>query len=321
MESISIMPEQSGDDAPRPQLVISGDDECITQIAYLPDGRLVTGSESGAVRVWNVQSGEQEGPSMEHVKEITSLAVTWDGGMIISGDISGQIKVWNVKSHKLVKAWSHQGWDPRIATSPNDRLIAAGGWTMGIYTTAGERVNSIEVGSHSWSLSFSPDGNKLAYGAEDDIRIYNLKAGTLVLDPLKGHEDWIRSVLWSRDGSKLFSASDDKTVRCWDSDTGEQIGQPWTGHTYVVCSLFLSPDGTLLASASADKTVRFWDTTHGRPIRQHLQHHTSVCSVCFSPSGEFVALGDEDGNIYLWRVPRVSPIHYRVITPSFAFLD
>ena len=313
MASISSMPEQSDNDAPRPQLVISGDnDDEINTVAYLPDGRLVTGSGSGTVSVY-LQNGEQ-GTSMEHVNGITSLVMTQDGAKIVSGDDGGEINVWDVESHQLVEAWSHQEGDTPIAISPNDRFIAAGSWTVGIFTMEGEQVNSIEVDHEVWSLSFSPDGNKLACGTREDICIYDVEIGTCVLGPLKGHESWINSVLWSRDGSRLFSASRDKTIRCWNTGTGEQTGQPWTGHTDCIWSVSLSPDGTLLASASADKTVRFWDTIHGRPVRQHLQHATSVLSVCFSPSGESVASGDEHGDVYLWRVPQVSSIHH-LITP------
>ena len=183
------------------------------------------------------------------------------------------------------------------------------GWIVRIYTTEGERVN--QVNGYSWSSSFSPDGKKLVCGTEDDICVYVVKTGTLILGSLKGHKDWVKSVLWSRHGCRLFSGSHDKTIRCWNSNMGEQIGQPWTAHTDWIDS----PDGTILASASSDETFRFWDTTHGRPIRQHLQHDTSINSVCFSPSGEFAASADGGGDIYLWRVPRVSSIHHRVITP------
>ena len=219
----NTVPEQSDNNAPRPQLVISAadDDDRIRKVAYLPDGRVVTGSMSGAVRVWNLQTGEQEGTSMEHEDEVWSLAVTRDGAKIISSDIDGEIKVWDVESHKLVKAWTYQEEGPAVAISPNDRFMAAGGWTVGIYTTEGKWVNSVEVGCDVFSLSFSPDGNKLVCGTEGDIHIYDFKIGTLILGPLNGHEDRITSVLWSRDGRRLFSASDDKTVRCWDSGTGE----------------------------------------------------------------------------------------------------
>ena len=316
MTSISTIPEQSGNDPPRPQLVISADADWITiKVAYLPDGRLVAGSESGAVRVWNSQNGEQEGTSMEHESGVSDLAVTRDGAKIISGDIDGGIKVWDVGSHKLVKVWTQGALCPVISISPDDRFIAVGGCTVGIYTTEGEQVNSIEVDCRRvQSLSFSPDGNKLACGAANVIRVYDVKTGTLVLPPLKGHENWIKSVLWSRDGSRLFSASIDKTIRCWDSGTGEHIGQPWTGHTSAIYSLSLSPDGTLLASSSFDKTVRFWDTAHGRPVGHHLQHDAWACSVCFSPSGEFVA--STDLNLNLWRVPRLDSSESQVIRAS-----
>ena len=259
MTSISTRAERSGNEAPRSQLVATGDGnhDCITTVAYLPDDRVVTGWGSGAVAVWGLQSGKREGESMKHQSGIFDLVVTRDGANIISSDDIGKIKVWDVESHKLVKAWTHQEMFPIIAISPDDRLIAAGKWIVGIYTTEGEWVNSIKVDRKVWSLSFSPDGNKLACSTFDGIRIYDVKIGALVLSPLEGHDDDIRYVLWSHDGNRLFSASRDKTIRYWNSGTGEQIGQPWTGHTDWITSLSLSPDGTILASASADKTVRF----------------------------------------------------------------
>ena len=207
------MPEQSGNDTPRPQLVVSGD-ESIVQIAYLSDGRVVTESRSG-VRVWNLQSGEQEA-SIEHEDEIVSFAVTQDGAKIIISDYGGGIKVWDAESHQLVKVWTHKE-QPAIAISPDDQLIAAGGRTVGIYTTEGERVKSIEVRGGVRSLCFSPDGNKLACGTFDDIHIYDVETGTLVLGPLEGHDDAVTDVLWSRDGRRLFSTSLDETIRCWNS--------------------------------------------------------------------------------------------------------
>ena len=65
--------------------------------------------------------------------------------------------------------------------------------------------------------------------------MYNLASGTLILCLLDG--DWATNVLWSRDGSRLFSGSQDGTICCWDSDTGEQIGHSWTGHTRYIPSL------------------------------------------------------------------------------------
>jgi WD40 repeat protein len=34
---------------------------------------------------------------------------------------------------------------------------------------------------------------------------------------LRGHEDYVHAVAWSPDGTRLISASGDRTVRIWDS--------------------------------------------------------------------------------------------------------
>ena len=99
----------------------------------------------------------------------------------------------------------------------------------------------------------------------DDIHVYDVDDGTLLLGPLR-HRGFVSEVQWSRDGSRLFSGSADTMIRCWNSDTGEQIGHPWTGHTDSICSLSTSPDGLIITSASHDHTVRFWDATTGNPI-------------------------------------------------------
>ena len=319
----SVTRHRSGNDEPQPCLVISAHAGLVWKLAYLPGGRrVVTASRDRTVRVWNLENGRQEGTSMEHESEIYGLSATRDGTNIVSGDEVGRIKVWDVESHELVKEWTHSKNYPRIAISPDDRLIAVGISSVAIYTLEGRLVkHSIEVGGAIWSMCFSPDGKRLACGTLYDIRVYDVDSGTLSVGPLEGHQHWISDVLWSRDGRRLFSASTDETIRCWNSDTGEQIGHPWTGHTDNILSLALSPDGSILASASRDKTVRFWDATTGHPIgQQHLQHDEQVDVVRFSPSGEAVASVGWNGTIYLWRVPWLNSSNDWVSTPIMCVL-
>ena len=303
-------------DGPQPQLVISAHEDFICALAYLPDGRrVVTGSEDGTVRVWNLEDGMQEGTSMQHRDKVFHLAVTRDGEQVISGDVEGNIKVRDVESHQLVKEWTHPDEWPRIVISPDDRLLVVGCQTAFIYAMEGgwQIIQCIEVDGGIRCASFSPDSSKLACATfNHDICVYDVSDGTLVLGPLIGHQDYVQSVLWSGDGSRLFSGSWDKTIRCWNLYTGEPIGEPWTGHTAWILALSLSADGSILASASGDQTVRFWNASTGDPVGQPLRHDEPVDAVSFSPRGRLVASAGWDGKICVWRIPRLDTVESQV---------
>ncbi|KIJ13529.1 hypothetical protein PAXINDRAFT_29092, partial [Paxillus involutus ATCC 200175] len=298
-----------------PLMTMSGHEDNIQQIVYLPGGeRIVTCSLDKTVRIWDVETGEQEGTTMEHEGLVHGLAVTRDGKRILSDGDDRRIMVWDVETHELIEEWEDEtGGIVCIAMSPDDQFAAGGDLRGKIVIREIEESGrirlSIKAGGRVHSLCFSPNGEKLAcaagyyYGEPGVIHVYDVESGELVFGPIKAHEDVIECVLWSLDGSQLFSASWDGTIRCWNSDTGESIGEPWKGHTGSVYSLSLSPDGTKLASASEDQTVRFWDARSGDPIDQPLQHDHVVFVVTFSPSGEFVASGGVDKKVSIWRVP------------------
>ncbi|KAF8839957.1 WD40 repeat-like protein, partial [Paxillus ammoniavirescens] len=266
--------------------------------------------------IWDAETGEQEGTSMEHKGRVYGLAVTRDGKRILSGGLDQRIKVWDVETHEIInEEWrSHTDWILCIAMSPDDQLAASGDCSGKLLiretkeSGLGEIKHSIGAGRPVRSLCFSPNGEKLACAVGDFvgkpgvIHVYDVDSGKLVLGPIKGHKDIVSCLLWSLDGSQLFSASYDCTIRCWNSNTGESIGDPWKGHTDEVYSLSLSPDGTKIVSASYDKTVRFWYACSGDPIDQPVQHDHGLHAVTFSPSSEFVASGGDD-KVFVWRVP------------------
>ncbi|KIK96309.1 hypothetical protein PAXRUDRAFT_826106 [Paxillus rubicundulus Ve08.2h10] len=302
--------KKSVDLATKPILTISGHEHTVFRISYLADGkRFVTCSYDKTVRIWNVETGEQEGSSMEHDGWIEGLAVTKDEKRILGGGNGKALRIWDVETQQLIEEWDGDTTIRSIAVSPDGDLVASG-HELGKITVRemdGGRVKySLQAGSGGvYALCFSPDGTKLACGDDQAIRVFDLENGNLILGPSKDHARRISFIVWSLDATQFFAASWDMTIRRWDSETGEEIGKPWTGHTSEVTSISLSPDGTKLASVSLDHTVRFWATDSGDLIGKLLyhDHEQRIWAVTFSPSGEFVACGGSDQKVSIWRVP------------------
>ena len=116
---------------------------------------------------------------------------------------------------------------------------------------------------------------------------------------LTGHTDEVGRAVFSPDGQRIATASDDQTVKIWDAMTGKAL-MTLTGHNDKVSSVAYSPDGTWLATASEDGTARIWDAATGREVLKLSGHEGEVWVVAFSPDGKLLATGGEDSTARIW---------------------
>ncbi|RKO86647.1 WD40-repeat-containing domain protein, partial [Blyttiomyces helicus] len=158
------------------------------------------------------------------------------------------------------------------------------------------------------SVCFDPTARQLATGAEDRvIRVWDI-ARRKVKWTLKGHDQDIYSLDWSKDGRVIVSGSGDKTVKVWDVETGECIrtisnpedvgpGMKEAGVTSVAVSPTYS---RCIATGSLDEMVRVWDIRTGQLLERFEGHRNSVYSVAFSPDGRSIVSGSLDKTLKIW---------------------
>src|SRR5271170_6612639 len=103
------------------------------------------------------------------------------------------------------------------------------------------------------------------------------------------------------DGTRVVTASADKTARLWDTATGAPIAI-LRGHEGEVSSAAFSLDGARVVTASADNTARLWDAATGTAIAILRGHEGGVASAAFSPDGTRIVTAARDMTARLWDV-------------------
>ena len=133
------------------------------------------------------------------------------------------------------------------------------------------------------------------------IRVWDAHTGQSVIDPLKGHDNYVTSVGFSPDGRHIVSGSCDKTVRVWDAQTGQSVMDPLKGHNHCVTSVGFSPDSRHIVSGSYDRTVRVWDAQTGQNVMDPFKGHDHyVTSVGFSSDSRHIVSGSHDMTVRVW---------------------
>jgi WD40 repeat protein len=131
------------------------------------------------------------------------------------------------------------------------------------------------------------------------------KDGELLIE-MEGHDSWVTSLCWSKDGAYIFSGSHDCTIRKWQTIDGEQL-VVFHGHTQVVNSVCLSSDGCNLVSASVDYSVRIWDLETNQQIGDPLWHDDHVSAMAMSSDGRYFAsaMYGPTAKVYVWNLEAV----------------
>ncbi len=133
----------------------------------------------------------------------------------------------------------------------------------------------------------------------------------------KGHTALIKDIIVTKSGD-IISASDDKTVRVWDSTTGKEkqkiLGQIGAGSGEIY-AMALSPNNEFLAVGgffgNSSKTwgnIRIYNYKTGELLKVLKSHRNVVNDLAFSRDGKYLISGSIDFTAKIWKTDDFSLI-------------
>jgi len=250
------------------QIAALGDD--IEVVAYSPNGALlVSGSNSGKIRVWSCVERRLLKELDGHKEQISLLRFRADGTRMLSLDATGKVIWWNVSTWQA---------DPvgELPAKPND---------------------------YRWPVDVSPDGRLLVFGTvRGDVCWLNAETGELLAT--RGGDQLTNQVAFSGDGSHLASTSVYGTVTLWDPPSFTKVAS-FKAHLLSAKGVAFSRDGSRLATGggATRDAIKLWDLLTLRELITLPGQETMRGSVVFSNDGRWLTACSTAGNLQLWHAP------------------
>jgi WD40 repeat protein len=224
----------------------------------------------------------------------------------------------------------------RLATVGDDGTVRVRDVATG--TVVGEYTNP---GSGLGTVSFSPDGTRLAIGTDitlDELiatgEVVNHKGEVLLLDATRmelqqrlptgslpqnpqiadrdndedtGSSNTAAALTFSPDGRALVAPLAGGRVAVWDLTGRPGPPRMLDGNGEQATDAAFTRDGATLATTGADRSVQLWGLPDDPP-RSIAHGVTTTRAVAFSPDGTVVATASQDSILRVWGMPDGQPL-------------
>jgi platelet-activating factor acetylhydrolase IB subunit alpha len=229
---------------------LNGHEHTVSEVRFVPAGdHLVSCSRDKTLKLWEVASGFCIRTFTGHSEWVRCLTLNTAGNLIVSGSHDETVMVWaidNPSALSVLTGHSNVVECVEFASAAALQEISSADYIP----QAAESAEEIS-GSRSREMLVSGSRDKT-------IMLWDIwKATCLVV--LRGHDNWVRGLLFHPSGRYLYSCADDKTIRIWDCKTARAAKVLVDAHDHFVTCIALNPRYPLLASGSVDKAVRVWE--------------------------------------------------------------
>ncbi|THH07064.1 hypothetical protein EW145_g3641 [Phellinidium pouzarii] len=319
-KSVQVWDAETGASVCEP---LTGHTSSITSIAYAPIGpQIASASLDKFIRIWDVEGSAKLATNdplfhVKHSGEVYTVALSDDGKLIASGSDDMSVRIWSAETGLAERQAliGHEGIVTSVAFSPAGPFVASGSYDKTVMVwdlkTGMLAYPALLHDEYVLSVAYSPTGAHLAAStAMNDcaIHIWEAATGLRAREPLRGHEGTVNSLVYSRDGKRLASGSNDYKIIIWNVDQGEAILEMTEYQSNINVISFSTDDfGKYIASSNGNQ-ICVWDSVTGALLHEMQRPYDAInMSLCnISPDGKTVVSNPSfrgvDYPLYTWDI-------------------
>lgn len=268
---------------------LQGHREEVTTAQLSRNGQLIlTGSADHSARIWDRTTATLRLTLAGHTESITAASFSGDGLRVATASKFGTVKIWDTALGAELDEFQHPDIPSFLYFLPDGVTVVARSEQRFLLRNTAQRKNLIEVSKGLWNFlpgSIDPLGEFLLTESFDTLHLWPLLHRPSPRE-LKGHDDHIVAAIFSTDGSRILTGSDDRTARIWDRNTGRTVAV-LSGHNGPVSQLAFSADGKRVATGT-DLNVWVWDAESGSRLALLEADVSYARSIAFCPDGKTI---------------------------------
>ncbi|KAF2812429.1 platelet-activating factor acetylhydrolase IB alpha subunit [Mytilinidion resinicola] len=224
---------------------LPGHDHSVSAIRFIPSGAagapssgnlLVSASRDKSLRIWDVTTGYCVKTIRGHADWVRDVTPSFDGRWLVSAGNDQTARLWDAASGDAKCVFlGHEHVVECVALAPPRS-----------YPHLAALAGLKNPPPASSSAEFVATGSR-----DKTIKLWDGR-GTLI-KTLIGHDNWIRALVFHPGGKYLLSASDDKTIRCWDlTQEGRCVKTVEDAHGHFVSCIRWAPSVVKDAPVNGD---------------------------------------------------------------------